>query len=190
MGPLQKCSNTAKFCANHKKRGKAVQVVRTEWSGQVTPSSGNGFDRQETQIIVWGHLEVKHTNIFCPQSYEPTRLSLRYLSLLCDRAAYFSLRLIASSVSLWVVPWNRSNRFVKLSICYCRFGSHAVTGIFFIKEKAELDVIHKQRWIMSALNWSAVCGLKRKVKQDWPQPCAFYVPRITFSLLFPLGLDF
>lgn len=135
-------------------------------------------------------MEVEYKKyFFCTHSYEPTRLSLKYLFviLLCDRAAYFSLSLIGSSVSLWVVP---SNRFVKLPICCCSFGSHAVADIFFIKEKAEFEVIHKEWGIMSALNWSAVCGLKRKVKRDWPQPCAFYVPRITFSSLFRLDLDF
>lgn len=82
----------------------------------MTHSSGNAFDRQETDYCLrtlGGKVRIIFIYIFAQlaSSYEQTRLSLKYLFviLLCDREAYFSLS--DSSVSLWVVPGNRANRF-------------------------------------------------------------------------------
>lgn len=154
----------------------------------MTHSSGNSFDRQETDYCLrtlGGKVRIIFIYISAQlassHSYERTRLSLKYLFviLLCDREAYFSL--IDSSVSLWVVPGNRSNRIVELfhllwQVCFSR-------GRWYFprngKKQRSVPFICSGR-VMSALNWSAACGLKRKVKRDWLQPCAFYGPPALF----------
>lgn len=68
-----------------------------------------------------------------------------FFILLCDRGAYFFLSLIDSSVSLWVVPGNRSNGFVELFHLLWQVRFSLPVDIFYAKEKAAFGMIHLQR---------------------------------------------